>query len=103
MKSPIYRYEQAGEAGVTYPTLAHAMRHAPWHAEATIRTSAEGVVLAETIQSGGVGGLLRWQVTNAGRDVEDHAGWTALAPTLSPEEYDTALAIALGEELKAAS
>lgn len=101
--SPVYRYEQPGESGVTYPTLAQAMRHAPWNREACIRTSAEGVVLAEACPVAGVGTVLVWVVTNAGRDVEDMAGWTCGMPALSERESDTVLAVTLAQDLARAS
>jgi hypothetical protein len=101
--SPVYRYESAGEAGVSFPTLSQAMACSPSHAECRIATSPHGVVLAEACPVAGSGTCLVWALTNAGRDVDDHAGWTLHAPTLSPEEYETALAFALGDELRRAS
>ncbi len=95
----VYRIESAGETCVEYPSLRAALHLPPRHPEACVATSLEGVHLADALPSGGIGGVLRWSLTLAGRDAEAANGWTAGAPTLSPEEYDAALELALGEEL----
>ena len=76
MRSPVFRFEAAGEAGIPFPTLASAIHYAPTHAEARIATSAEGVVLAEAVS---YGPDLAWLLTNAGRDVEAFSGWLQVA------------------------
>lgn len=102
--SPVYRFEQAGENGIPFPSLAAAVRCMPSHGEARVATSVDGVVLAEARHVAGAGTMLQWVLTNAGRDVQDFTGWTAEAPTLTQAEYDTVLELALGDtDLKAAS
>jgi hypothetical protein len=97
MKSTVFRIEQSGEVANQYPTLASAMRMPPRNREACI-VSSDGTHLADALPcSAG----LCWRLTMAGGNVADDSGsWTLSAPTLSPEEYDTALAIALGDELQ---
>jgi hypothetical protein len=97
---PVCRIESPEESPATFPTLAAAMQLRPRSTEACIRTSPGGVCLA---QSSPGPELLEWVLTWAGQDVADHAGWTAGAPTLSPQELDTALSHALADDLARAS
>lgn len=67
---PVFRIERLEEAPVPFDTLALAMTLPPRNAEACIRTSAQGVCLAQAA----VGGLT-WALTAAGHDVMAFAGW----------------------------
>lgn len=98
----VSRVEQAGEAGIAFEYLEEALRYAPSHVEATVSSSANGVVLAEVREVGGRGGVLAWTLTVAGQQVQD-AAWTAEAPTLSERDIDTVLMLALGNEMAVTS
>lgn len=95
----VVRVEQLGEDAVPFPTLQAAKAMRPRHREASIRTSADGVVLAE-VSADAV--LLEWTLTNAGRDADDSA-WTAEAPTLSQRDLDTVLMVVLQHDFAVAS
>lgn len=100
MKSHCFRFESAGESGIPFPTLGSAMGHAPSHHESQIRTSIEGIVLAEAEEVCGPGSMLRWVVTLAGQDVVDRTGW---AGQMTDRDHSTVLMVALAEDLRVAS
>lgn len=93
----VQREDVDGEVGVAFTSLGEALRYAPSHFEAQIRSRDTGRLLAEVTECGGGGGLLGWVLTSAGQAVEA-ANWRREAPTLSPSEVDIVLAMALAEE-----
>lgn len=98
--SPVFRIEAIGETAAALPSLAVAMQIPPRDREAYIATSVDGVHLADAFPVSGSGSMLRWRLTRAGQDVLDRSGWTAGAPTMSEEEYDTLLELALREDFE---